>query len=564
MATQSGRPPDNGPAARLQETRRSRSSQFSRALVVTLATVAAAAVIINGRFHENTDAKVAPCAQFLRDETIGMGADAAHRVAFGHSGFTTRNVSAQTELVTQRGHDQCNASSAGSFTASSSSTNSSPIASGLITWKSAIFDKRLITSSSKVSQNRIVDGDIEMIEGGEGFRVQCLDVQRLPLRFDTSEGNGCKILCDPLHIETTEGKESREILYAPLQVETTTEGRPLEVLHASPHEILFRGRRVRAHEVLPFLHSGPIVLDEGAGHNIEGGGEFRLQRSSCRVVQHLPLLPPLLNAGPVVLDERGGHEVLHPSAAAVVLHFPPLHAELIGGEGTLNVSSSFPASEKGVTVYFLASEHPPSSTGGDQEAHSPAASAAVNGGSERFSSAYDESWLTALTATGCSYASAFDSGKAGGTMVCDRDVTMILNSSVLNAACGTPASVRHGVKGTLSPGCVQSIVPHRHGDRKTSTSVSSQRSYSSRYDLLLVQLPLTDPSTRLVRFCRLLSPCFDGMRPFLTSFNPVLRPLDPHLHEILLLCVPASPTWGGGVSKAWGGRHYGHRLWLHG
>ena len=305
MATRSGRPP-NGSAARLPKTSGSRSSIPSRAFA-TLAAVAAAAVISIGRFHENTDAKVAPCAQFLRDETIGMGADAAHRVAFGHSGFTTRNVSAQTELVTQRGHDQCNASSAGSFTASSSSTNSSPIASGLITWKSAIFDKRLITSSSKVSQNRIVDGDIEMIEGGEGFRVQCLDVQRLPLRFDTSEGKGsCKILCDPLHIETTEGKESREILYAPLQVETTTEGRPLEVLHASPHEILFRGRRVRAHEVLPFLHSGPIVLDEGAGHDIEGGGEFRLQRSSCRVVQHLPLLLPLLNSGPIVLDEGGG------------------------------------------------------------------------------------------------------------------------------------------------------------------------------------------------------------------------------------------------------------------
>ena len=166
MATQSGRPPDNGPAARLQETRRSRSSQFSRALVVTLTTVAAAAVIINGRFHGNINAEVAPRAQFLRDETIGLAIGVrAHRIAFDSSGFTTRNASAQAELVTQRGHDQRDASSAGSFTASSSSTNSSPIASGLITWKSAIFDKRLITSSSKVSQNRIVDGDIEMIEG---------------------------------------------------------------------------------------------------------------------------------------------------------------------------------------------------------------------------------------------------------------------------------------------------------------------------------------------------------------------------------------------------------------
>ena len=322
------------------------------------------------------------------------------------------------------------------------------------------------------------------IEGGGSFRLQTLCTIEILFAPGTSEGKGsCEILCDPLHIETTEGKESREILYAPLHVETTSEG--------------------------------------------------------CR----LPLLPPLLHSGPVVLDERGGHEVLHPSAAAVVLHFPPLHAELIGGEGTLNVSSSFPASEKGVTVYFLASEHPPSSTGGDQEAHSPAASAAVNGGSERFSSAYDEPGLTALTATGCSYASAFDSSKAGGTTVCDRDVTVILNTT----------SFEHGVKDALGPGCIQSIVPHRHGDRKTSTSVSSQRSYSSRYDLLLVQLPLTDPSTRLVRCCRLVSPCFDGVRPLLTSFNPVLRPLDPHLHEILLLCVPVSPTWGGTLRRHGGG-----------
>ena len=163
------------------------------------------------------------------------------------------------------------------------------------------------------------------IEGGGSFRLQTLCTIEILFAPGTSEGKGsCEILCNPLHIETTEGKESREILYAPLQVETTTEGRPLEVLHASPHEILFRGRRVRAHEVLPFLHSGPIVLDEGAGHNIEGGGEFRLQRSSCRVVQHLPLLLPLLNSGPIVLDEGWGHEVLHPSAVAVVLHLPPL------------------------------------------------------------------------------------------------------------------------------------------------------------------------------------------------------------------------------------------------
>ena len=57
-----------------------------------------------------------------------------------------------------------------------------------------------------------------MIEGGEDFRVQCLsclDVQRLPLHFDTTEGKESReILCAPLHIETTEGKDSREILCA--------------------------------------------------------------------------------------------------------------------------------------------------------------------------------------------------------------------------------------------------------------------------------------------------------------------------------------------------------------
>ena len=267
MATQSGRPPDNGPAARLQETRRSRSSQSSQTLVVTLATVAAAAVIINGRFHGNINAEVAPRAQVLRDETIGMGADAAHPVAFDSSGFTTRNVSAQTELVTQRGHDQRNASSAGSFTASSSSTNSSSIAAPDFITRGCIAtsDKGLISPSSKALQSRSADGGFVKIEGGGSFRLQTLCTIEILFAPDTTEGKGsCEIPCDPPHIETTEGKESREILYAPLHVETTSEG--------------------------------------------------------CR----LPLLPPLLHSGPVVLDERGGRE------------------------------------------------HPPSSTGGDREAHSPA------------------------------------------------------------------------------------------------------------------------------------------------------------------------------------------------
>ena len=37
--------------------------------------------------------------------------------------------------------------------------------------------------------------------------------------------------------------------------------------------------------------------------NIEGGGEFRLQRSSCRVIQRLPLLLPPLYSEPAVLDD---------------------------------------------------------------------------------------------------------------------------------------------------------------------------------------------------------------------------------------------------------------------
>ena len=247
MATRSGRPP-NGSAARLPKTSGSRSSIPSRAFVVTLAAVAAAAVISIGRFHENTDAKVAPCAQFLRDETIGMGADAAHRVAFDSSGFTTRNVSAQTELVTQRGHDQCNASSAGSFTASSSSTNSSSIAApGFITRGCiATSDKGLISPSSKALQSRSADGGFVKIEGGGSFRLQTLCTIEILFAPGTSEGKGsCEILCDPLHIETTEGEESREILYAPLHVETTSEGCRLPLLP-------------------PLLRSGPI--GEGGGH----------------------------------------------------------------------------------------------------------------------------------------------------------------------------------------------------------------------------------------------------------------------------------------------------------
>ena len=151
-----------------------------------LAAVATAAVIFNGRFHENVHAEVAPCAQF--DETFAMGADAAHRHAFDFPGFTNRGISAQKELVTQHGRDQRNAFSAGSFTASSSSTNSSSIAaSDFITRGcTATFDKGLISPSSKTLQSRSADEGIEKIEGGGGFRLQALctiGFPRLPLHI---------------------------------------------------------------------------------------------------------------------------------------------------------------------------------------------------------------------------------------------------------------------------------------------------------------------------------------------------------------------------------------------
>ena len=138
-----------------------------------LTAVAAATVNINDRFHVNIDAEVAPCAQVLRDETIGMGADAsAHRLAFDFPDFTNRDVSAQNELVTRRGRDQRNAFSAESFTASSSSTNSSSIAApDFITWGcTATFDKGLISPSSKASPCRTADG-LSLIHISEPTRL---------------------------------------------------------------------------------------------------------------------------------------------------------------------------------------------------------------------------------------------------------------------------------------------------------------------------------------------------------------------------------------------------------
>ena len=230
MATRSGRPPHSS-AARLQETSGSRSSIPSQAFVVTLAAVAAAAVIINGRFHGNINAEVAPRAQFLRDETIGVGTGVrVHRIAFNFPDFTNRDVSARNELVTRRGRDQRNAFSAGSFTASSSSTNSSSIAAPDFITRgcTATFDKGLISPSSKASQSRTADGGIEKIEGGGGFRLQALCTigsTRLPLHIEG--GGDFRVQCSscfdvqrpPPHIETAEGKDSREILHAPLQVE---------------------------------------------------------------------------------------------------------------------------------------------------------------------------------------------------------------------------------------------------------------------------------------------------------------------------------------------------------
>ena len=180
----------------------------------------------------------------------------------------------------------------------------------------------------------------------------------------------------------------------------------------------------------------------------------------------------------------------------------------------------------------------PSSKRGERDTYSCAT--LLHGDASVCPPADDESELTALTATSCSYASAYDPGH-------EDDVMAILTSSVLNAAWGTTTSIGHGVKGALSPESIQSIISHHHGNRTTSTSVSSPSSYSSRHMTCSwsYNIPLADPSKRLVRWCRLLSSCIDGLYPPLASFAPVLRLLEHHPYEIYLLCVPASPTWGG-------------------
>ena len=106
-----------GSAARLQETRGSRSSIHSRVFVVILAAAAARATVINDRLHEN-DAKVAPSAQFLRHGASRFDANDGVTSALDLSGLTDRTVLAHTELVTHRGHSHRDALSAGFFAAS--------------------------------------------------------------------------------------------------------------------------------------------------------------------------------------------------------------------------------------------------------------------------------------------------------------------------------------------------------------------------------------------------------------------------------------------------------------
>ena len=70
----------------------------------------------------------------------------------------------------------------------------------------------------------------------------------------------------------------------------------------------------------------------------------------------------------------------------------------------------------------------------------------------------DEFGLTALTATSCSYASAYDPGQANGSKVCEDDVMAILKSHVLNAEWDAATTIGYDVKGTLGPGSIQFIV----------------------------------------------------------------------------------------------------------
>ena len=153
----------------------------------------ACAAVINDRPHEK-NSKVAPSAQSLRYGASRFDTNDGVTKASKLSGLTSRTVSAHTELVTHHGHSHRDALSAGFFTAAYFSTCSSSInAPSLITWASAIFDKGLITSWSRVSQERTADGDVEKIEGGGGsrrLRLSCRDGQRPPLRDETIKEGG--------------------------------------------------------------------------------------------------------------------------------------------------------------------------------------------------------------------------------------------------------------------------------------------------------------------------------------------------------------------------------------
>ena len=310
-----------------------------------------------------------------------MDADAVRPVAFDPSGFTTQNVSAQTELVTQHGWDQ-NASSAGSFTASCFSTCSSSIyASSLITSTSAAFDQKLITSVSEISQS-IANGEIEKIEGEGDFRMRrssCLDIH-----------------CLPLHVETTEGGGSREILHAPLQV---------EIEEVGGHVVLLHGFRI--HEVLRLLH-----------------------------------------------------------------------AELIGEEGALEVSS-IPTSGGEEKVYYPAIRSPSSSNGGERGNYSPAA----------------------LLHADASVHSPADDGSGLSTLTAARPSRVYELPVLLNRAGRPPANDENDPYGAVD--CI--------------------------------------------------IPVCDSLSLTLVSSAPVPCPIDPHPSEILLLCVPTSPPWGGTLQRHGGG-----------
>ena len=168
-----------GFAVRPRETRKgSRSNIPSRVLVVVLAAAATTAAAIDGRFRVDC-AKVAPSAQSLQTGTSIFGTnDGVDSSASGleprrgqssvASALASRRgqSSVASALAPRRGPGRLGASIAESFAASYFSTYSSSFASSLITWASAVFDESLITSSSKILQDRIVDREVEKIEGG--------------------------------------------------------------------------------------------------------------------------------------------------------------------------------------------------------------------------------------------------------------------------------------------------------------------------------------------------------------------------------------------------------------